>query len=54
MTNTYVGSVSANGTKTGDDSNLALFGIIAVVALIALAGIAVLLIKFKKKDEHEE
>ncbi|MBR3762447.1 MAG: Cna B-type domain-containing protein [Lachnospiraceae bacterium] len=54
VTNTYVGSVSANGTKTGDDSNLALFGIIAVVALIALAGIAVLLIKFKKKDEHEE
>ncbi len=54
VTNTYIDSVSTGGTGTGDDSNIALFGIIAVVALIALAGIAVLLIKFKKKDEHEE
>ncbi len=56
VTNTYDGSdsVGTDGTRTGDDSNLALFGIIAVIALIALAGIAVLLIKFKKKDEHEE
>lgn len=54
VTNTYIGSLDADSTRTGDDSNIALFGVIAVIALIALAGIALLIFKFKKKEEHEE
>ena len=54
VTNTYIGSLDADSTRTGDDSNIALFGVIAVIALIALAGITLLIFKFKKKEEHEE